>query len=395
MAFKFPWKLPQRARTADYPDDIFDDSRMSFGDHIEALRSRLLKALYGLAFCLLIGFVLDWVGKEVMHTENFGIGIPMMKVITDPVETQVRNFYIERNKKSKAKVSQIVRTTEDEIKPIREKLAKAEGDLTALSEDEKKKLLAYPVDMPIIIPTKPLIDAGVVFKDTPPAEITAMTKVYPGYLNALSSDGEGLIGTRKYLTTLSAQEAFMVYFQVSLLCGAVMASPWIFYQVWAFVSAGLYPHEKRYIHLFLPISVLLFLAGVALCQFVVLPGAVKALLGFNGWVDLDPDLRLKEWLGFALILPIVFGVSFQAPLVMFFLCRIRLCTYKTFLSYWRAAFFILAVFAAVITPTPDVVTLLYLFVPMLGLYFVGILVCYLFPAKQWTDEDQAEAQVAV
>jgi sec-independent protein translocase protein TatC len=395
VAFKFPWKLPQRARNPDYPDDIFDTSRMSFGDHIEALRSRLLKALYGLAFCLLIGFVLDWVGKEVLHTDNFGIGIPMMKVITEPVESQVRNFYIERNEKSKAKVKDVSRTTEDEIKPIREKLAKANGDRTVLDEDEKKKLLGYPVDTLIHIPTKAFVDAGMTLNDPKQTEITVTVKVYPGQISTLSEDGVAAVGSRKYLTTLSAQEAFMVYFQVSLLCGAVLASPWIFYQVWAFVSAGLYPHEKRYIHLFLPISVLLFVGGVLLCQFVVLPGAVKALLGFNGWVDLDPDLRLKEWLGFALILPIVFGVSFQAPLVMFFLCRIRLCTHKTFLSYWRAAVFILAVFAAVITPTPDVVTLLYLYVPMLGLYFVGIGVCYLFPPPAWTDEDQAEAQVAV
>lgn len=394
MAFKFPFKLPQRARSPEYPEDIFDDTRMSFGDHIEELRSRLIKALYGLAFFLLIGFALDYIGKSA-GWDNFGIGIPMMKIITDPVETQVRNFYVIRNQKAEKKLS-LERTSDEEAKAIRAKLAANGGDRTQLTEEEKKKLLAAPVDMPIYIPTKPLNDTyGMKPSDPNQTEIMVVAKVYPAYVNSLSEEGVAQLETRRYLTTLSAQEAFMVYFKVSLLCGAVLASPWIFYHLWAFISAGLYPHEKRYIHLYLPVSVGLFLSGVLLCQFVVMPGAVKALLGFNEWIDLDPDLRLNEWLGFALILPVVFGVSFQAPLVMFFLTRLHICTYKTFLDYWRAAVMVLAVLAAVLTPTPDAVTLLYLFVPMFGLYLIGILVCYWFPAKTWDEEQEAEAQVAV
>jgi sec-independent protein translocase protein TatC len=395
MAFKFPFKLPQRARSPEYPEDIFDETRMSFGDHIEELRRRLLLALYGLGFCLIIGFVLDYAGKSA-GLENFGIGVPMMNVITEPVESQVRNFYIQRNLRNKLILeSASERTPDEEAAELRRRVRAADGDLNVLTAEEKKKLLASPVEMPIILPTKPLADAGLTLKDPTQTEISLTARVYPGHVHALSNDGESQLGTRKYLTTLSAQEAFMVYFKVSLLCGAVIASPWIFYHLWAFVSAGLYPHEKKYIHLYLPLSVVLFISGVLLCQFVVLPGAVKALLGFNNWIDLDPDLRLNEWLGFALLLPVVFGVSFQAPLVMFFLTRIGVCTYKTFLDYWRAAVMILAVFSAVITPTPDVVTLLYLFVPMMGLYLIGILVCYWFPPKTWDEEQEAESQVAV
>lgn len=407
MAFKFPFKLPQRARSPEYPEDIFDESRMSFGDHIEELRSRLIKALYGLAFFLLIGFVLDYVGKYA-GWENFGIGIPMMKVITDPVETQVANFYKQRNEKAKKKLN-FERSTDEELNAIRKRLDPTfdpkhltpdndplrKVDLTDLSAEEKAKLLATPQPMPIVIPTKPLVDAGMTLKDPNQKEITLTAQVYPAYISSLGTDGETQLGTRRYLTTLSAQESFMVYFKVSLLCGAVLASPWIFYHIWAFVSAGLYPHERRYIHLYLPISLGLFLAGVLLCQFLVMPGAVKALLGFNDWIDIDPDLRLNEWLGFALILPVVFGASFQAPLVMFFLTRLRIFTYKTYLEYWRAAVMVLAVLAAILTPTPDAVTLMYLFVPMMGLYLIGILVCYWFPAKSWDEEQEAEAQVAV
>jgi len=128
----------------------------------------------------------------------------------------------------------------------------------------------------------------------------------------------------------------------------------------------------------------LFLAGAALCQFVVLPGAVKALLGFNSYVDLDPDLRLNEWLGFAIMLPLVFGISFQTPLVMFFLNRMGLFTAQAYWQKWRYAVFIMLLFSAIITPTPDVVTMMYLFVPMFGLYVMGVLICYYFPPRWQT-----------
>jgi sec-independent protein translocase protein TatC len=217
-------------------------------------------------------------------------------------------------------------------------------------------------------------------------------------VSALAGEGEGALGARRYLTTLSATEAFMVYFKVSLLCGFVLASPWIFYQLWMFIGAGLYPHERKYVHLYLPFSVILFLSGVLLCQFIVLPGAVKALLGFNSYIDLDPDLRLNEWLGFAIMLPLVFGISFQTPLVMFFLNRLGMFSAQDYMKRWRGAIFILAILSAVLTPTPDVVTMLYLFVPMFGLYGLGIAVCHYVPpewASMQKDESLADDQVAV
>jgi len=175
----------------------------------------------------------------------------------------------------------------------------------------------------------------------------------------------------------------------------VLASPWIFYQIWAFIAAGLYPKEREYVYKFLGPSIGLFLTGVFLCQFIVLPGAVKALIAFNDYVDLDPDLRLNEWLGFALLLPIVFGISFQTPLVMFFFNRIGTFSWEDYWSKWRYAVIILAFFSALITPTPDAITMSYLFVPMFGLYMVGVAVCKFFPPSHEQFADDDEEQVAV
>ena len=146
---------------------------------------------------------------------------------------------------------------------------------------------------------------------------------------------------RVSITTLSAQEAFGMYVKAALLVGVVVASPWIFYQLWTFVAAGLYPHEKRYIHIFLPMSIGLFLAGVFLAFFFVFDFVLDYLLQFNAWLGLDPDPRISEWMGFVLILPIGFGIGFQLPLVMLFLERIGIVDVATYASQWRMAIVII------------------------------------------------------
>lgn len=377
----------------EYPDDIFKDTRMSFGEHIEELRTRMLRALKWLMFFLVFGFILDGIG-EALGKPSIGVGKPVLKLITDPVEEQVRDFYNRRIERVAAE--KLLSTTDarpEEIVAIRAKLRDNRYDLTALSAEERRKLRFAYEPMPVRLKTGPLAAAlGLPPEQVRTEEVEVEAEVIPATLTYLTEKGHGLLEFRQHLTTLSVQEGFVIYFKVSLLCGIVLASPFILYEFWAFVGAGLYPHEKRYVRmLFLP-SLGLFLSGIALCQWLVLPGAVKALLAFNEWLGFDPDIRLREWLGLAIILPLVFGLSFQTPLVMIALNRIGTFTYEDYLSKWRYAVFILAVFAALITPTPDVVTMLYLFAPMFGLYMLGVAVCYFFPGELEEDEEIEEAE---
>ncbi|NCY02218.1 MAG: twin-arginine translocase subunit TatC, partial [Planctomycetia bacterium] len=179
---------------------------------------------------------------------------------------------------------------------------------------------------------------------------------------------------RVSITTLSAQEAFGIYVKAALLSGVVLASPWIFFQLWTFVAAGLYPHEKRWVWLFLPVSLALFLAGVALAFFFVFDFVLDYLLAFNEWLGLDPDPRISEWLGFVLILPIGFGLGFQLPLVMLFLERIGVFDAATYASQWRIAVIVIFVVSAILTPA-DPYSLLFLAIPLCLLYFGGLAIC--------------------
>jgi sec-independent protein translocase protein TatC len=389
--------VARKNKAHEYPDDIFADTRMTFGEHIEELRVRMIRGLAALMVLLVFGFILDAIG-EAIGNKKVGIGRPMLEVITDPVESQVRDFYNRRTEKEAAKkLAELTNTPEDEIEQIRQKLKENGDSLSELTADERQKLLGAPQPMPVVIPTAPLAEAlGVPADKMARKEVTTTIQVYPAHVSYLSDKGQALLGTKKYLTTLSAQEAFVVYFKVSILCGIVLGSPILLYQFWAFVGAGLYPHEKRYVYVFFWPSVILFLFGVLLCQFFVLPGAVKALLKFNEFLGFDPDIRLNEWLGLAIILPLVFGISFQTPLVMIFLNRIGIFSAKDYVSKWRYACFFLALFAALITPTPDVITMMYLFVPMFGLYLAGIAFCHYFPGGlAEEDEEETAEEVAV
>jgi sec-independent protein translocase protein TatC len=183
----------------------------------------------------------------------------------------------------------------------------------------------------------------------------------------------GISEPKSALITLAPLEAMTIYFMVCLVSGLVLASPWVFYQGWAFVAAGLYRHEQHYVTKFLPLSIGLFLAGVFGCFFGVLPITMSFLLNFNVWLGIEPTLRLVDWMSFATILPLVFGLCFQTPLIMLFLERIGIFTVADYRAKRRIAILIIFIAGAVLTPGQDPFSMCMLAFPMLFLYELGIL----------------------
>ncbi|HVX60446.1 MAG TPA: twin-arginine translocase subunit TatC, partial [Pirellulales bacterium] len=179
-------------------------------------------------------------------------------------------------------------------------------------------------------------------------------------------------------TTLSAQEAFSIWMKASFVVGVLVSSPWVFFQIWAFVAAGLYPHEKKYVYRFLPMSLGLFLAGAALAYLFVFEPVLNFLFSFNQWLGFDPEPRISEWLSFVLFLPLGFGVSFQLPLVMLFLERIGVFSMQAYLEKWRIAVLVIFVLSAVLTPA-DPYSIFLMAVPLTILYFGGLLLCRWMP----------------
>jgi sec-independent protein translocase protein TatC len=134
------------------------------------------------------------------------------------------------------------------------------------------------------------------------------------------------------------------------------------------------------VRIFLPFSIGLFLAGAALAFFVVFRFVLDFLLKFYDWLGIAPEARISDWLTFVLVLPLGFGVSFQLPLVMLFLERIGIFTVKTYLSNWRISVLVIFFIAMILTPS-DPYSMLLMAVPLVALFFFGIMLCKWMPRR--------------
>lgn len=184
--------------------------------------------------------------------------------------------------------------------------------------------------------------------------------------------------TQAGLNSHQVEEPFMIYIKAALVVGAIISSPMIFYYLWGFVAAGLYPHERKYVYMYLPFSVGLFISGVALAFFAVLRYVLEFLLDFNSALNVDLEPRLSYYISFVLLLPLGFGIAFQLPLVMLFLQRIGLIETSAYEKSWRIAVLVIAVLSMVLTPA-DPYSMILLMVPLVALYFLGIGLCRFMP----------------
>jgi len=342
-------------------EDLFHSSTMTFGEHLEELRVCLVRATLGLAAAVVVGF---FVARPVVHLVEQPLKRALGKYYTGQ---SLRTFDAWKPRDAGGPPlpyarSEIVDAVERhglsfelrEVHPDRlaRVLGGRAGPAPAAAGDGR---------------TGDASDATSTGADFALEELVPLLLWQP-----LARD------PRVSITTLSAQEAFGIYIKAALLVGIVLASPWVFYQLWTFVAAGLYPHEKRWVHLFLPVSTGLFLAGVALAFFFVFDFVLDYLLQFNAWLGLDPDPRISEWMSFVLILPVGFGIGFQLPLVMLFLERIGVIDAGTYAAQWRLAVVVIFVVSAILTPA-DPYSLLFLAVPLCLLYFGGLMLCRLLP----------------
>jgi len=180
---------------------------------------------------------------------------------------------------------------------------------------------------------------------------------------------------------LGSGEAFMIYLKAALLTGTIVAGPFIFYFLWTFVAAGLYPQEQRYVYFYLPFSLSLFAAGVMVAFVFAFEPVLNFLFSFNMMLGIDPQPRIGEWLSFVMLLPLGFGIAFQLPLVMLLLFRIGLISLETYISQWRMAILIIAVISMLATPA-DPISMVLLGGPLVVLYLFGILLCRFLPANR-------------
>jgi sec-independent protein translocase protein TatC len=178
------------------------------------------------------------------------------------------------------------------------------------------------------------------------------------------------------LQTIDPTENISIYFRVALMSGAVLAMPVLVYLLWTFVAPGLESKEKRYVRLLVPGATVLFLIGVAFAWGLMLPAALGFLSTFQSNI-FKADWRAGAYIPFVTALLFWLGVSFETPLIIFFLAKIHLVNAHMLLKGWRFAVVGIAIIAAVITPTVDPFNMMLVMAPLILLYFFSILLAKL------------------
>ncbi len=459
-------------------EDLFDNSRMSFGEHLEELRRVLIRSLVGVAVCCVIGFlfadqVVDflksplvnavsnfqkdkskteirkrigflppeyqpWFEQEQMAPENMlvdpGDMIRVLRQVSPnflsgvnlvPYMFHPSSFDLDRL----PKLCQQLVNPQGEPGEI-EKVDFIQNGLTDAQKQGLKRIADRPAatvaDVDFVtdvfnqmIERDDLVDASAFASamesnpssswdifgsgaENPLTEMKAdlertndpdlrrrinrvlVTQTFSKWMPPVKLDMVPMQVWRKIDAepqSLAATESFMIWIKAGIFSGLLLASPWVLFQMWLFVASGLFPHEKSYVYVFLPISLALFFAGAGLAFFFVFEPVLKFLFSFNASMGISPQIRINEWLSFVMFLPIGFGIAFQLPLVMLFLFRINVFSIETYLSKWRMAVMIIFALSMLLTPA-DPVSMIMLAIPLTLLYFLGIGLCRWLPGKR-------------
>ncbi len=290
------------------------DREMTFGEHLEELRSRVIKAVVGVLVAAL--------ACGLMHRELLNRVVAPYRQATSKLAREVFDPYL---------------TEETEA--------------------------TFRVDDPETWPT------------LPPEKAEVVTKIREARIIL----GSPLTG---YVTTIL----------LCIMVGTLIASPWVLYQVWAFIGVGLHPHERRFVYRYGPFSFLLFLAGASLFYLWVLPMGLQALMTPTATVaNIEETFALDQYVRFVAWMTIVFGLAFQTPIVVLFLARTRIVPFESLVANWKYVILVMMVLGAVFTPQ-DPVTMVLLAVPLVALYAAGLLLAW--PAERRRRREVAAEEAA-
>ncbi len=183
-------------------------------------------------------------------------------------------------------------------------------------------------------------------------------------------------------------EAFFTRLMVSLVAAIFVASPAIFFQAWGFIAPGLVERERRMAIPFVIAATIFFVSGAAFCYRYVFPVGFAFFLQEYSNIGVAPQIRISEYLSFAARMLLAFGITFEMPVVTFFLARLGIVTHRMLISGFRYAIVVIFIVAAVLTPGPDIASQLMMAAPLLLLYVLSVGVAFVFGRRKKNDEPE-------
>jgi sec-independent protein translocase protein TatC len=359
--------------------------QMSFLDHLDELRQRLIHSVIAIA----VAFALC-----------FAFSTQIFNFLAVPVKRELCKDRL-------AKQATYGQPTLDSLK---------NGEFVQYSFAQETAIGGVPVPLGTTIRCKVatadgrkelvLAEAWTMGKNILPAETPLNKVIHPGESQAVYSGQSGFMtrigaflgfsntntpqlacGDQDDLVLLGIPSAFTLYMRVALYLGIGLAIPFLLYQVWAFISPGLYKHEKRYAVPVLTMTGVFFITGAAFAYYIAFPAACNYLLGLqsDGGFKTLPDA--ESYFDLIILIMIGLGIVFQIPTVAFVLGRIGLITPKMMLKAWRYAVVVIAIISALLTPTADAFNMILFAAPMLLLYFLSVGIVWIFGKPRRTDEE--------
>jgi sec-independent protein translocase protein TatC len=357
-------------KTYDENLETEEGSGMSFLDHLDELRSRLVR----IAGFVMVAFIVCWFFSN--HIYDF-LQVPVQKAMLE------------------AKLQYAPQGGTAELDNINDLPEGAEFDIS-LTKDAKvtgtvngsktgDMLLPAFVTVTVktqrnangvmeVVTVKPWLINGQIIKEgyiIPPALYDASNKDY---------------GKENQLVVGTVQGAFNLYIKVAFYAAIFFGVPFILVQAWGFIAPGLYPHEKKYAVPFIIMASVFFILGCAFAYYIAFPRAANFLLGVAAQGNIRPLVTVDEYFDLILTITLGLGAVFEIPTVTFFLARLGLVSYKLLLKVWRFAIVVIFIIAAILSPTTDVPNLLVFAAPMMLLYFLSVGIAYVFHRDRKVEE---------
>lgn len=317
---------------------------MSLGDHLEELRARLILALLG----LILGAVVSLI-----------FGARILKFIEIPYDIAMRG-----------------RIKATEVPQIQREMLSFVG---VFFDTLTRRLATDPNTAAVKLDPKQIE----VLRNVSTQAVQAWVEETHG------GTADGPLPFDRQLRSLGPAEAFVAYMKISLISGLILTAPWVFYQIWAFIAAGLYPLERRYVYRAVPFSAALFIIGALFFLFIIARYTLIFFLSFGDAVSVASDWTLQKYVSFVTVLMLVFGVAFQTPIAVLILVRTGLVSIQTLRKYRKYVIVGLAFVSAVATPSPEPFSMLALLIPLYALYELGIALSVFAEKKVKKKEQQA------
>ena len=348
--------------TEDDEARLGEEGTMSFLDHLDELRKRLIRS----ALFIAAAFVICWIFSDKIY--NF-LQVPVRAAMLG-----AKREYAPELGGAPLALSDLPDGTEVIFPlPTEAKI----GDVLIAAGNTVPARVKREADGTIQLVTSSywlINDRTVVEKDTviPP-------KLYQWSKTILGRDNQLVVGT--------VQGAFNLYIKVAFYAAIFFAVPFLLVQVWGFVAPGLYPHEKSYAAPIIIMASLFFLLGCAFAYYIAFPRAANFLLGVATGGNLRPLVTADEYFDLIIIIMLGLGVVFEIPTITFFTSRLGLVSPGMLLKIWRYAVVVIFIVAAVLSPTTDVPNLLVFAAPMIILYFLSVTIAWVFHRRRQTEKE--------